>query len=81
MLHFEHSNGMYFVEVPVIYLNGFMVNNSYKYFKFDSRDEWFRTDLARPLKALSYYTNIKDYLDKEFNLYLRKQKLNKLNEL
>jgi len=81
MLQFEYSNGMYFVYAPIFYIESENITNL-KYFKFENRDEWFRTDLARPLKDnYSYYPYLKNYLDREFNLYLRKQKLNKLNAL
>jgi len=75
--------GMYFVE----YIKPFsrydpLAGTTYNYFKFDGRDEWFRSDLARPLKGnYSYYSELKRYLDKELNLYLRKLKLEKLNVL
>jgi hypothetical protein len=81
MLQFEYSNHIYFVRVPVINLKNDIVCNPFQYFKFENRDEWFRTDYARPIKDnYSYYSSLKKYLDNELNLYLRKQKLQKLYE-
>jgi hypothetical protein len=75
---------MYFVDVPLFYIEALneKVYNPFRYFKFENIDEWFRTDFARPMKNnFSYYPYLEKYLNKEFNLYLRKQKLNKLNVL
>jgi len=83
MLQFEYSNGLYFVDLPVFCIDTIdeKIANPYRYFKFENRDEWFRTDLARPIKDnYSYYPYLKKYLDKKFNIYLRKQKLEKIGK-
>jgi hypothetical protein len=75
---------MYFIDVPIFYIEALneKVYNPFRYFK-----KLFFIGLAKSVLNHSsifsnlYYPYLKNYLDKEFNLYLRKEKLNKLNAL
>ena len=72
----EYSNHMYFIELD----EDSIYYNKYPYFRFESRDEWFRTDLARRLIGFEYYNQLKEILDKKLNMYIRKEKLKKLEK-
>ena len=74
-----YSNKMYFVKLPVFETLTETIYNPFEYFKFDSKDEWFRTDLARSLQQFSYYASLKKLLDKELLAYMREQKLKQIS--
>jgi len=79
MRQVSYSNRMYFVKLPIFKTLTETIYNPFSYFKFESFDEWFRTDLARSLQQFPYYASLKNILDKELLAYMREQKLKQIS--